>query len=75
MDASDPVCDGDWFAGDAVDGGGQRGDERFDVAASVQLRQDVKVGSAAARYLPKCDNRVARLLTVLGTQVACLRFK
>ena len=39
MNASDPVCDGDRLPGDAVDGGGQRGDERFDVAASVQLRQ------------------------------------
>ena len=36
---------------------------------------DVRVGSTAARYLPKCANLVARLLTVLGTQVACLRFK
>ena len=36
---------------------------------------DVMSGSMTARYLPKCANLVARLLTVLGTQVACLRFR
>ena len=44
MDASDPVCDGDRLTGDAVGGGGQRGDERFDVSTSVQFRQRCQGG-------------------------------
>jgi hypothetical protein len=39
MDPSDPVCDGDRLTGDAVGGGGQRGDERFDVSTPVQFGQ------------------------------------
>jgi len=44
MDTPDPVRDGDRLTGDTVDGGGQRGDERFDVPTPIQFGQRDDVG-------------------------------